>query len=141
MERNTLLAIVLSALVLFTYQAIFVAPKHAPLMTNAQIPEVQGVSAISSNPASVSGNSLSETTNVINKTSDYVSKTTQSEISYSNVGGSLHNVNFIGNNTFPLTDVLSVSGFDSAHYTGQMLDDATVSLVYRDKNWQITKTF
>ena len=31
MERNTLLAIVLSALVLFGYQAIFVPPKQAEL--------------------------------------------------------------------------------------------------------------
>ena len=30
---------------------------------------------------------------------------------------------------------------ENAQYTGQKLNNKTVSLVYRDKNWQITKTF
>ena len=28
-----------------------------------------------------------------------------------------------------------------SQYTGQKMDNKTVSLIYRDKNWQITKTY
>ena len=57
------------------------------------------------------------------------------------MGGSLHNIDFLGNNPFPITDVLSIGGLENVQYTGQKLNNETVSLVYKDKNWQITKTF
>ena len=68
-------------------------------------------------------------------------KTTKSDISYTNVGGSLHNIDFLGNKPFPVTDVLNISGLENVQYTGQKIDNKTVSLIYRDKNWQITKTY
>jgi len=141
MERNTLLAIVLSAAVLFSYQAIFVAPKQAGLLKNSQSTAAQSVSVINNPPSATAPNNSIETTNILNKTIDYKLKTTDSDISYTNVGGSLHNINFIGNNPFPITDVLNTGGLENSQYTGQKLDNETVSLVYRDKNWQITKTY
>ena len=57
------------------------------------------------------------------------------------MGGSLHNVNFLGNNPFPITDVLNINGLENAPYSGQKVDDRTVSLIYREKNWLISKTF
>jgi len=141
MERNTILAIILYALVLFAYQAIFVSPKQAGLSNNSQLNEAQGVSAIS-NPLPVTApNNAIETTSVVNKTIDYEIKTTDSDISYTNVGGSLHNVDFIGNRPFPITDVLSVRSLGSAQYTGQKLSNKTVSMIYRDKNLQVAKRY
>ncbi len=141
MERNTILAIALSALVLFTYQAFFVAPKQAELLKTSQNIAAQSVSTISNPPAVITPNKASETTNIVNKTIDYEIKTTDSDISYTNVGGSLHSVDFIGNNPFPITDVLSIDGFENVQYKGQKLDNETVSLIYTDKNWQITKSY
>jgi YidC/Oxa1 family membrane protein insertase len=68
-------------------------------------------------------------------------KTTDSEISYNNVGSSLHKISFLENNLFPLTDILNINGLENAQYTGRKLNNKTVSLVYSDKNWQIIKTF
>jgi len=141
MERNTLLAIVLSAAVLFTYQAIFVPPKPVEMLKNPQSTAVQSVSAINNPLSETAPNNSIKTTNVVNKTLDYELKTTDADISYTNLGGSLHKIDFSGNKSFPITDVLSIGGLENAQYTGQKLDNETVSLVYRDKNWQITKTY
>jgi YidC/Oxa1 family membrane protein insertase len=148
MERNTLLAIVLSALVLFSYQAIFVAPKQATpvtgqteLLKNSQSTAAQSVSVTNNPQPVIAPNNAIETTNIINKTIDYELKTTDSDLSYTNVGGSLHNIDFLGNKAFPITDVLSIGGFENVQYTGQKLDNKKVTFVYRDKNWQITKTY
>ncbi len=141
MERNTLLAIVLSAVVLFSYQAIFIAPKQAELLKNSQLSAAQNVTEKSISPNIIVPNSGVETTSTVNKTQDYEIKTTNEDISYTNVGGSLHKIDFIRNSPFPITDVLSVSGLENVPYTGQKLNDKTVSLVYKDKSWQITKTY
>ena len=137
MERNTILAIILSAIVLFSYQAIFVAPKQK----DSQSVAAQSVRAISSPLPATSLNNAIETTNIVNKTIDYETKTTDSDISYTNVGGSLHNVDFLGNRPFPLTDVLSIRSLENAKYTGQKLNNETVSLIYRGKNLQVTKRY
>jgi YidC/Oxa1 family membrane protein insertase len=148
MERNTVLAIVLSAIVLFVYQSIFVPPKQALPVTrqaevtiNSQSTGAQSFTSINAPPASIATKFSEETTNNVNKTSDYELKTTEAGISYTNVGGSLHNIDFLGNKPFPITDVLSIGGMEGAQYTGHIVDNKIVSLVYRDKNWQITKTF
>ena len=78
---------------------------------------------------------------LLNKTIDYEIKTTDSNISYTNVGGSLHNINFLSNNPFPITDVLTINGLENAQYVGQKLNNQAVALVFRDKNWQITKIY
>jgi YidC/Oxa1 family membrane protein insertase len=141
MERNTLLAIVLSAAVLFTYQSIFVAPKQAELLKNAQIIDTQRVSVIN---ASLSGKILNNEevpTKEDYKTEKYDLKTTYSNISYTSMGGSLHNVDFFENKPFPITDVINFNILQNVQYTGQKLDDETLSLIYKDKNWQITKIY
>ena len=141
MERNTILAIVLSAVVLFTYQAIFVAPKQPDLLKNTQSTAVQNVTTQIAASSTISPVNTIESTNALNKTIDYSIKTSESDISYTNVGGSLHNIDFLGNKPFPITDVLSVNGIDNAQYSGQKVNDKSVSFIYKGKNWQITKTF
>ena len=53
MERNTLLAIVLSAIVLFTYQALFVPPKQPDLPKNTQPIAAQGIKETNSSPEKI----------------------------------------------------------------------------------------
>lgn len=141
MERNTLLAIVLSAVVLFTYQAIFVPPKPPGILNNSQSTAAQSVSTINNPPPATVPISEVKTTKAVNKTIDYELKTTYSAISFTNMGGTLHTIDFLGNNPFPVTDVLNISGFENAQYAGQELNNKTVSLIYKDKSWQITKTY
>jgi YidC/Oxa1 family membrane protein insertase len=141
MERNTLLAIVLSALVLFSYQAIFIAPQKAKQLESSQNTAKQEVITKNNAPAVASSNSLTSTISSINLPADYKLETQRMDVSYINVGGSLHNVNFINNKPFPITDVLTINGLENVQYAGQKLNDKTISLEYRDKNWQITKIF
>ena len=113
MERNTILAIVLSALVLFGYQAIFVPPKQSEPLKNSQTIAAQSVSATSSAQQAPIVSNTSETTNVINKTEDYEIKNKNAVYSYTNVGGSLHKIDFLKNNPFPVSDMLSIGGLEN----------------------------
>lgn len=141
MERNTLLAIILSAVVLFSYQAIFIAPKQEKLLRNSQNTAPQSVRATNNSlPESDIDNTI-EPTKTINNPIYYEFDTKNYIISYTNVGGSLHNIHFLKNNPFFITDVLNIKGFESAKFIGQKLDDESVSFVYRDKIWQITKIY
>jgi len=133
MERNTILAVVLSILVLLCYQTIFPAPKHPELPNNSQTIAANSVGSNSAIPSSTGVNTLQSTTNAVEKTTDFETKTTTTDLSYSNVGGSLHKVDFIGNNPFPLTDILSINGLNNAQYIGQKLGNNTVQLSYNDK--------
>jgi len=141
MERNTILAIILSLFVLFSYQAIFVAPKQAELSKIPQTTTAQSLNANNNSSLAVSPNIDTQTTSAIIKTEDYKVSTKEAVFSYTNMGGSLHKIDFLGNKPFPIADVLSVGGFENAQYVGQKAETSMVSLIYRDKNWQITKTF
>jgi len=159
MERNTILAVVLSALVLFGYQAIFVSPKQPnslnvgadlvstrdkgkptnaspanELKPNNTFVGADLVSARYNSRPSVGGSNPAPT-------ADYKIKTTETELSYTNVGGTLHNIDFLGNDPFPITEILNVEGLENVQYVGEKVDKQTVSLTYSDRNWQITKTF
>jgi hypothetical protein len=50
MERNTLVAIVLSAVVLFTYQTIFTPPKAQESLNNSQVLNNKEVKQINPRP-------------------------------------------------------------------------------------------
>ncbi len=141
MERNTLLAIVLSAAVLFLYQGIFAPPKPQKSLINSQINATQDITTNKVVQQDVNQNIQEKTTVNIEKPVDLKIETTGSVLSFTNVGGSLHNIEFLKNNPFPLTDIISVGGFENAKYTGQKIDDKKISLEYKDKNWQITKTY
>jgi len=140
MERNTLLAIALSAIALFSYQALFIAPKQAEALKNAQNNAVQSEIAPETTPVSALPNAASEPTKYVEKKSDYNIKTTGSNIFFANVGGSLHNVVFEGSNSFPVTDVLNINGLENVQYIGKKINNS-VSLVFSDKSRQIIKTY
>jgi YidC/Oxa1 family membrane protein insertase len=141
MERQTLLAIVLSALVLFTYQAIFVAPQQVQKLKNSQSVATEEVKTINTSPSVISSNKPAEPTIPVSKTKDYSIESTNTNYSYTNMGGTLHNIEFFRNDPFPITDVLYINGFENQRYTGQKLDNKNLSLSYKDQNVQITKFY
>ncbi|HEY5391858.1 MAG TPA: membrane protein insertase YidC [Hanamia sp.] len=141
MERNTLLAIVLSAVVLFAYQAIFPAPKQANLLKSSQTIAVHNVSTTGTVSVDEVSKNEEQSTGIVKRTIDYEITNPNSAFSFTNVGGSLHKIDFIGNNPFPVSDVLSINGLENVQYIGQKVDNNVVSLIYKDKNWQITKTY
>ncbi len=141
MERNTFLAIALSFVIFFVYQSIFPPPKPPKVISNVQANAAQGLSEKNTLADSVAINNPQETTTMIEKSTDYIVKNPKETVSYSKVGGSLHKIDFTGNMPFPLTDVLSINGLDDVPYSGQQLNDNTVSFTYKNKDWQITKTY
>jgi YidC/Oxa1 family membrane protein insertase len=141
MERNTLLAIVLSVAVLFVYQSIFVPPKRNGIVNNSQISATQELTP-KNTPAQTDVPIVpTETTSALNKTVDYTVSTTDTRFLYTKMGGSLHNIEFLKNSPFPLTDIFDVAGFESAPFEGEQIDDKTVVLSYKGKGREITKTF
>jgi len=141
MERNTILAVMLACLVVFVYGTIFQSPKHSPALTNSQ---TTGNNIDTSNyPASQAINTeiTKQSTSEQIKTEIYKLSTTKSDISYTNVGGSLHNIDFLGNKPFPLTDILAINGLNNVPFQEQKFGENGIQLTYQDKNWQITKTF
>jgi len=141
MERNTLLAFALIAVVVLGYQAIFLPPKQAEQLKNTQVIAAHNLSVLAPQATETLPNNQSQTTKAIINATEYYIKTTNTDFSYINVGGSLHKINFKGKAPFFITNILSVSGSENAQYTVQQLDNKTATLVYRDKNWQITKIF
>jgi len=141
MEKNTLLAVVLAALVFFVYQTVFIPPPHVATTTNSQNNVVQE-SVKTENSDTGASPAFKETpTSPIKKTIDFEIKSTNAIFYYTNVGGSLHKVDFIGNKEFPVTDVLNVNGLEAVSYVGKKNGNNAVSLLYKDPNWQITKTY
>ena len=141
MEKNTLIAIVLSAAVFFAYQALFVPPQHPQTSINMQnnvAQEVTSKSSLATEPLPINNE---ETKKTVKKPVDYETQSTDVVLSYTKVGGSLHSIGFPGNKEFPITDVLSVKGLEDVSYIGKKIDNNTVSLIYRDKTWQITKIY
>ena len=141
MEKNTFIAIILSALIFFAYQAIFVPPQHAQTVINAQINATQEVTTKSASATETLPNITEETKKPIEKHVDYEVKSTDTALYYTNVGGTLHNIDFIGHKEFPVTNILNVKGLEDVSYIGKKMDNNTVSLIYRNKAWQITKTY
>ena len=132
MERNTILAIVLSALVLFGYQTIFVAPKQAELAKSEQVSTNPKEIEKTISAATVQSINETKSTNTSVKPIEVILKTTNSEFYFSNVGGSLHNVNFLKNNPFPIFDILTIKGFDNLEYKN--IEKSEFNVVYHFKN-------
>ncbi len=141
MDRNTLLAIVLAAAVLFAYQTVFVPPKAPPSVNNPQNTAQQHVASNIDNQIAESQKTHELSTNVPDKTSDYDIKSTDKDISFTNVGGSLHKVEFTRNLPFPVTNIISIDELDNWVYSGQRIDEKRIFLTYKNQNWQIAKTY
>src|SRR5438046_1911203 len=122
MERNTVLAFVLSAAVLFVYQAVFVPPKQISSINNSQIFVNKVVTKESSFLTKTSSNGNIETTNILEKPINFQISNPNNTIFYTNVGGSLHKVDFSTDSLFPVTNVLSIKGFENSLYTGEKID-------------------
>jgi len=142
MEKNTLTAIVLSALVFFAYQAFFVPPQqHAPMAVNMQNNTAQEATTKNNLATETLPKNNEEPKKAIKNSVDYKVQSTDVDLYYTNVGGDLHKAVFPENKDFPITDVLNVKGLEDVSYTGQKIDNNTISFIYRDKTWQITKRY
>ena len=141
MERNTFLAIILSAVVLFSYQAIFIAPKQEKSLKSIQNTVTSTAVGTNNSPEGKPASDFTQPTSSADKPDNYEIDTKNKNIFYTDVGGSLHKIVFLENKPFLLTDLLSIPDLENARYAGEKINDETISLLYQDKNWSINKTF
>jgi YidC/Oxa1 family membrane protein insertase len=143
MQRNTLLAIILSVCVLFGYETIFMGPKRAQMLKDAQISknkEVASNSAPVQTAPSVVTQEVTKSTNPPFSANSWDFKTSSAEHKIANEGGALHNSNILGR-IVPLDQILAIKGLEHAEYKLISQSDDQVVIGYSDKDWKITKTF
>ena len=132
MDRNTILAIALAMLVLILYQSVFVVPKREAMLKNAQVNAEPP-----SPPISIQKTTLQNIKEEIT-----ILKTTKLIIELSDMGGSLHNIEIVGDEkTFPLGNMLTIQGFGQVPFTLTSHDDKTAVYNYSDSEWKIVKRF
>lgn len=141
MNQNTLLAIILSIFVLFSYEAIFVAPKRAQMLKNSQTIVNKEFTEKTSAPSPVSPKEESKTTNTTINQALWEIKTPELKINLSNMGGSLHNMKLITGLELPLADLLTIKGFESAEFHLITQEPNKAVYTYEDNAWRIIKTF
>jgi len=141
MDQKTILAIILSIAVLFGYEVIFVAPKRAGMLKNAQVTvnkEVVGNTAVTSiEPPNIPEIS----TNVKFISKDWDLKSPQFSTKLTNVGGTLHNLLIDGFHPLPLSQILAIKGTEFAQFQPAMRDDQKAAFTYADDSWHITKIY
>lgn len=149
MDKNTVLALLLSAGVLFGYDAFIGAPQRAEALKKHQAATVlneDGAKTTVTAKSTPKETEKSETTKSTNTPQTHSFKeenndlsSQKSNLSISNVGGSLHNLK-IGNNILPLNKVLTVSGYENVEFVTKDLDANKATYYYKNDRMEIKKT-
>jgi len=141
MERNTILAVALSVLVLFTYQSIFQAPKTVKVSNSSQTIVSQQLASNNTTLPSVGNQESGTSTSGLDEATTSIINTTKSSLYFTNVGAVLHKIDFIKNKAFPLTQIGTINELNNVVYSQNQVDKNTLSFSYRDKNWLVTKVY
>lgn len=142
MERNTILAIVLSISVLFTYDVFVAGPARVKAIKEAKLlktSENKEVASQNTSSSSIPPEIIAKTNQYVNSTTNPSLITKKLDISNknitvfgSNVGGSLHNIKFVSaKHPMPVFDILSIDGFDDAEFT--VVESTEKSIIYKSK--------
>ncbi|MBI3314774.1 MAG: hypothetical protein HYZ86_02360, partial [Candidatus Omnitrophica bacterium] len=141
MEQRTFLAIVLSIVVLFGYEAIFIAPNRPPLVNNSQPIGMKEVSTDTTLLSNTLPNKQEKTTNQQIKPEIYKIETLFIHTELSNVGGTLHNIAFSGSKVMPLTDLVAIKDFSFLAFTESGRSKDGIAYEFTNDNVHISKTF
>ena len=141
MEQKTLIAIILSVLVLFSYETIFEAPKRAKMLREAQVVVNKEVNNPSSNVTAVFTKYTEETKSASINEKKWDLTSTNKRVSLSNVGGSIHNIQNITGHTMPVTGLLTIVGYEHAVFELKDQSASKTTLVHQEKGVRIVKTF
>lgn len=147
MDKNTILALFLSACVLFGYDAIFGVPKRAEMLKKKQEAAIAEVASKTDATTIVSNANPSSKQNDSKKPlpvlftaedNDIVNQKTG--ISISNMGGALHNIRIGEKDLLPLTNVLTVSGYENEKFSVSSLDTNKAVYHFKNDRMEITKS-
>ncbi len=149
MEKNTLLAIVLSVTVLFGYETIFVAPKRAQALKAAQEarlnPAVASKASTASEkatPSATSNQNTEKPTKMVSDADLTQLSSTKSDIYFTNVGGSLHKAQVAPRKqVLPVIDLLDIEGFEDKKFNVTVVSGSEIAYSYRDSKLEIRKSY
>ncbi len=140
MDRNTILAFILCAGVLFGYDVIFVAPKRTQELKNQQVivnkEDTSKIVAAAVEPTKTVVSPPKHSFIVENN----ILKSTKSAFSLSNVGGAIHNVLISHDKEMPLVNMLTVSGVENEKFQVKSFDANRAVYFYKNDRMEIKKT-
>jgi len=141
MEQRTFLAIVLSIVVLFGYEAIFIAPNRPQSVNSSQVIAIKAVDTNTALLLNPPRNKQVETTNQQIRPEIYKIETPSLHTELSNMGGTIHNIGFSGSKIMPLTDFVAVKDFSSLAFAESGRSKDGIAYEFTDDNVHISKTF
>ncbi len=142
MDRNFFIAMALSFLVLVGYQSFFIVPKEKEKIKNAQVVQNNTVTEKTTIPSLVTSEKSQKTTQVEKKEVKTVLKTPELNLNFTNMGGTLHKIEFNGSSyLFPATDLLVIKGLEEVPFQTIFQNSEAISYGYQDLQWKIVKTF
>ena len=142
MDRNFFTAIALSFLVLVLYQSLFVMPKRAEMIKNAQHAQSNSVIELSNKESPVTVLNTSKPTSINLKEEITKLQTTTIKAEFSNVGGSLHKITLLDDKkSLPLENMLTIKGFENIPFLLTSHDENSIVYSYSDSEWKIVKKF
>ncbi len=145
MEKNTLLAIVLSVSVLFGYETIFVAPKRAEALRAAQAarptsPAEQNIPTKATTAAKTTD--IDKTTKTVDSSSLLKISSPNTEAYFSNVGGSLHKALVAPRkHVLPVIDIFDIEGYEQKKFSIASSTGTKLIYEYNDSNVEIRKNY
>ena len=137
MERNTIVAFLLCALIFIGYESIFPPPKPALVPQTLHNTTVTTQLSNTSTPMPLSNQSGLPAF----KPALFQMNSNPVQLSFSNEGGSLQNINFIKNPFFPITNVLNIEGYQNVRFQAEEANNQHLLMRYEDKNLKISKEF
>ncbi len=141
MNKNTLLAIVLSVAVLFTYETLFVAPKRAEALRKSKIVAVKEDTIKEAVSVGFTAENTLKTTKSNFEEMVWENKTTAKSEELTNVGGAIHKVTIGTHHAMPLANILAIKGYENADFKLVSRTQEKTVLAYSDQDVRITKTF
>ncbi len=142
MQRNTLLAVVLSVSILFIYEMVFVAPMRAKALKEKKAVGAEVVTEKTTGQTIEPLKSIESSTKAIKKGTESELLTKSFRISSSDVGGSLHKIKFpSGKHSLPLVDILSIEGYENADFETVSATPEQAVYVYKTSSLEIKKTY
>ncbi len=140
MDKNTALALVLSACVLFGYDAFFGAPKRAEMLKKQQTIATKEVTTKSIVTSPEAPKTVTTPPAFTFKEENNDIKTTNTGFSLSNAGGSLHNIRVGAKDLLPLNKVLTVAGYENEQFVVKSLDSNRAVYYFKNDRMEIKKT-
>lgn len=140
MEQRTFLAIILSAIVLFSYDAFFVAPKRAQQIKETKTVNIKEDTKNTTSATGAITKEESKNQNKAYKENNWEFKTPEFKSDLTNVGGTLHNIKIGLGSKFPLESILTIAGLEQKEFKLIANTEQKTVFQYEDAKQRVTNT-